>query len=307
MSEFDFIIVGAGSAGAVLANRLSEGGKYTVLLLEAGGSDKSFWISMPIGYGHAYYDASINWKYLTEPETALGGKPSYWPRGKVLGGSSSINAMVWARGDAADFENWGREAPGWDWDAVSRIYRRIEDFELGGDQGRGVGGPVRVSTIDRDAHPLCQNYFEAMQQVGYVRNSDYNGQSIEGVFTYQINTNNGLRASTGPVLHRSGTPTIKISVLRQTPMSRGSYLTENAPLASSTGAATKPGRLHRVVKSSSRRAQSIRRRSCSCRVSGRRIFSAPMASTSLPKTPMSASICRIIWAWTISIAPMCRH
>ena len=212
MAEYDFIIIGAGSAGAVLANRLSENGKNTVLLLEAGGSDKSFWISMPIGYGHAYYDASINWKYLTEPEAALGGNPSYWPRGKVLGGSSSINAMVWARGDAADFENWSHEARGWDWERVSAIYQRIEDFELGSGEGRGVGGPVRISTIDKDAHPLCQNYFEAMQQAGYARNADYNGRSIEGFFFYQINTRNGLRASAGRcyIDPARGRPNLKI-------------------------------------------------------------------------------------------------
>ena len=197
MAGFDFVIVGAGSAGAVLANRLSEDGRHTVLLLEAGGSDKNFWIRMPIGYGHAYYDASINWKYLTEPEAALGGNPGYWPRGKVLGGSSSINAMVWVRGAASDFDDWGREARGWSWENVSRIYRRIEDFERGGDQVRGAGGPVHVSTIDRDAHPLCHNYFVAMEQAGYVRNPDYNGRSIEGAFLYQITTRDGLRASTG--------------------------------------------------------------------------------------------------------------
>lgn len=197
MDSFDIIVVGAGSAGAVLANRLSEGGKFNVLLLEAGGSDKNFWIKMPIGYGHAYYDGSINWKYETEPEPALGNKASYWPRGKVLGGSSSINAMVWVRGDPADFDGWAREAPGWDWETVSRVYRRIEDFEAGGDQIRGVGGPVRVSTIERDAHPLCDNYLAAMEQAGFTRNPDYNGASNEGVFLYQITTKNGLRESTG--------------------------------------------------------------------------------------------------------------
>lgn len=197
MESYDFIVVGAGSAGAVLANRLSEDGKNSVLLLEAGGSDKNFWIRMPIGYGHAYYDSSINWKYHTEPEPALGGKPSYWPRGKVLGGSSSINAMVWVRGDPADYDGWAEVAPGWDWETVSRAYRRIEDFEAGGDQMRGVGGPVRISTMDRDAHPLCENYLAAMEQAGFDRNPDYNGASIEGAFLYQITTRNGLRASTG--------------------------------------------------------------------------------------------------------------
>ena len=101
-AEFDYIIVGAGSAGSVLADRLSASGRHRVLVLEAGGSDLNFWIRMPIGYGKIYYDARVNWKYLTEPEQALGGKRSYWPRGKVLGGSSSINALVYARGHPGD-------------------------------------------------------------------------------------------------------------------------------------------------------------------------------------------------------------
>ncbi|MEZ5812054.1 MAG: GMC family oxidoreductase N-terminal domain-containing protein [Rhizobiaceae bacterium] len=194
MAEFDFIIVGAGSAGCVLANRLSEGGRYAVLLLEAGGSDRSFWIRMPIGYGKVYYDARVNWKYETEPEAALGGKRSYWPRGKVLGGSSSINAMVWVRGHPGDYDDWAAEAPGWGWDAVAPVFRRMEDWEGGGDI-RGAGGPVHVTRIDDDAHPLCATYLDAVRQAGFAVNGDYNGASMEGGSLYQITTRNGLRAS----------------------------------------------------------------------------------------------------------------
>ena len=107
MDEYDYIIAGAGSAGSVLANRLSE--RHSVLVLEAGGSDLNFRVQMPIGYGKAYYDDRINWKYLTEPVPGLGDTPSYWPRGKVMGGSSSINAMIWVRGHPSDFDRWAEK------------------------------------------------------------------------------------------------------------------------------------------------------------------------------------------------------
>ncbi|MEQ8896247.1 MAG: GMC family oxidoreductase N-terminal domain-containing protein, partial [Roseovarius sp.] len=119
MSEYDFIVVGAGSAGCVLANRLSENGKYTVLLLEAGGSDLNFWIWMPIGYGKTFYRKSVNWMYQTEPDPGTGNRVAYWPRGKVMGGSSSINAMVYVRGQPEDFDEWRAMGnPGWGWDDV---------------------------------------------------------------------------------------------------------------------------------------------------------------------------------------------
>jgi len=116
--EFDYVIIGAGSAGCVLANRLSASGKYTVLVLEAGGSDKRFWIQTPIGYGKTFFDPSVNWMYTTEKDPGINNRQSYWPRGKVLGGSSSINAMVYIRGQAADYDDWrdlGND--GWGWDA----------------------------------------------------------------------------------------------------------------------------------------------------------------------------------------------
>ena len=113
MGEFDYIIVGAGSAGSVLANRLSADGRRRVLVLEAGGTDRRFWVQVPIGYGKAFYDARVNWKYTSEDVPEQYGQTSYWPRGKVLGGSSAINAMVYVRGHAQDYDDWGRVAPGW--------------------------------------------------------------------------------------------------------------------------------------------------------------------------------------------------
>lgn len=195
MAEFDFIVVGAGSAGCVLANRLSENGKYTVLLLEAGGSDRKFWIQIPIGYGKVYYDKDVNWKYQTEPDKALGGNRSYWPRGKVLGGSSSINAMVYVRGHPGDYDDWSKHAPGWDWKSVELIFRRMEDWQGADDGIRGSGGPVPVTGIDRDAHPLCQNFLKAVEQAGFAINPDYNGASMDGGALYQITTRDGTRAS----------------------------------------------------------------------------------------------------------------
>jgi choline dehydrogenase len=125
LHHYDYVVVGAGSAGSALANRLSESGKFTVCLLEAGGSDKKFWVQMPLGYGKVFHDPSVNWRYMTEPEPNLDNQSVYWPRGKVLGGSSSINAMVWVRGHKRDYDEWDSVAPGWGWNTVQKIFNRI--------------------------------------------------------------------------------------------------------------------------------------------------------------------------------------
>ena len=197
MAEFDFIIVGAGSAGCVLANRLTENGRYSVLLLEAGGSDLKFWIWVPIGYGKTFYNRSVNWMYLTEANPELDGRISYWPRGKVMGGSSSINAMVYIRGQHEDFEDW--KAMGnsdWGWSDVLPYFRKSEQNDRGGDAYHGGDGPLAVSTMDRFLHPLCQNFIRAGEEIQIPHNPDFNGATQEGIGTYQNTVKGGTRMST---------------------------------------------------------------------------------------------------------------
>ena len=194
--EFDYIIVGAGTAGCVLADRLTADGKNTVLLLEAGGSDLSIWIQMPIGYGRTFFDKRINWMYDTEPVAALNDRRSYWPRGKVIGGSGSINAMVYVRGQPRDFDDWKASGNiGWGWDDVLPYFKKSEDFD-GHCAHHGRGGPQHVTDISPHVHPVCHNFIDAAQACGFPATSDLNGPNPEGVGFYQINTRDGWRAST---------------------------------------------------------------------------------------------------------------
>lgn len=196
MTDADIVIVGAGSAGCALAYRLAASGRFRILVLEAGPDDRALWIRVPIGYGKCYYDPRINWMYRTEPVAGLGGRVVYQPRGKVVGGSSSINAMVYSRGQAEDFDAWAALGnPGWSWADLLPLYRRLEDHELGPSDLHGRGGPVHVTDLTGRVHPLTALFVAAGQEAGLTFNPDLNGVTTEGVGTYQITTRNGFRES----------------------------------------------------------------------------------------------------------------
>ena len=207
MECYDFIIVGAGSAGSALASRLSEDPAKRILLLEAGGDDSHPWVRIPMGYGKVFYDQRVNWKYTTEPNKTLDGNKIYWPRGKVMGGSSSINAMVYVRGHPQDYDRWALDAPGWSWTDVAPIFKRMETWVGAPNPDRGTAGPLSVRCTADGVHPLCAHYLQAAEQAGFDFNPDYNSGQMEGAALYQITTKDGLRASASrayitPVKHR---------------------------------------------------------------------------------------------------------
>jgi choline dehydrogenase len=194
--SFDYIIVGAGSAGCVLANRLSASGRHRVLLLEAGGKDRNIWIHIPLGYGKLFSNPKVNWLYASEPEPELDNRRIIQPRGKVLGGSSSINGLLYIRGQAEDFDHWRQLGnAGWSFADVLPYFRRAEDQERGEDALHGVGGPLAVSDVC-EPHPLCEAFIAAAQQAGFARNDDFNGPSQEGAGYFQLTALHGRRWST---------------------------------------------------------------------------------------------------------------
>lgn len=196
LGRFDYIIVGAGSAGSALAEKLSRNPAIRVAVVEAGGTDRRFFVQMPLGYGKTFYDRRLNWGYVAEPDPGLAGQSDYWPRGKVIGGSGSINAMVWIRGAAADYDDWEAEGnPGWSFLDVLPTFKEIEDSEAGEDAWRGRGGPVHVTDPSTMLHPLAQRFIRAGQEAGFPYNPDFNGKTQEGVGVYQINTKGGWRCS----------------------------------------------------------------------------------------------------------------
>ena len=193
--EFDYIIVGAGSAGCVLANRLTADGKYSVLLLEAGPEDSHLWIHIPLGYGRLFKEKAVNWMYQTEPEPGLNGRNVFQPRGKVLGGSSSINGLLYVRGQHEDYDRWRQHGNlGWGFDDVLPYFKKAEDQTRGGDDFHGVGGPLPVSDW-RHADPLSAAFVDAAAEVGFPKNSDFNGATQEGAGFFQTTTKGGRRAS----------------------------------------------------------------------------------------------------------------
>jgi choline dehydrogenase len=192
---YDYIIVGAGSAGCVLANRLSEDPSVKVLLLEAGGKDSKKEIHMPVAFCKLFKTA-CDWAYYTEPEGQLGNRNLYWPRGKVLGGSSSLNAMIYIRGHRHDYDQWRNLGnPGWGYSDVLSYFKKSEDQERGASEYHGVGGPLRVSN-QCSPSVLSDVFVEAAEQNGFKRNPDFNGESQEGFGAYQVTQREGRRNST---------------------------------------------------------------------------------------------------------------
>ncbi|MTI09674.1 GMC family oxidoreductase [Curvivirga aplysinae] len=194
MDEFDYIIVGAGSAGCALADRLSENLKYRILIVEAGGSDHSPWIKIPIGYGINFYNKNVNWKFQMQPDAGLNGRKAYCPRGKVVGGSSSINAMVYFRGLPHDFTDWKEAAGnGWGWEDVRAEYDKLETRVSV--KGKVTGnGPLFVSDVNDQCHPTTKYFFEVAKELGLPITNDMHAKN-EGIANYQLNTRKGMRWS----------------------------------------------------------------------------------------------------------------
>lgn len=196
--EADFVIVGGGSAGCVLANRLSADGRHTVVLIEAGPPDSSPFIHMPAGIIPVVRSDTYNWKYWTAPEPAMGKRPMFWPRGRTLGGSSSINAMCYVRGHAWDYDHWAElGCKGWSYADVLPVFRRMENFEPANgapDAYHGVGGPLNVAA-HRYINPLMKAFVEAAQQAGYPLTPDFNGAQQEGIGYYNVMQKDGQRCS----------------------------------------------------------------------------------------------------------------
>ena len=209
---YDYIVTGAGSAGCVLAARLTESGRHRVLLLEAGGKDSNPWIHIPMGYAKTFVDPKVNWKFESEPEQQLNGRTMYQPRGKVLGGTSSINGMIYMRGNAADYDQWRQLGnQGWDYDSVLPYFRKAEDNERGANEYHGSGGPLRVSNQPYDWE-IAKLLLTACQQAGIPLNPDFNGASQEGCGYYQTTTKDRRRWSTAAAYLRMAKPRPNLTI-----------------------------------------------------------------------------------------------
>ena len=215
--QFDFVVVGAGSAGCVLANRLSADPRNTVALIEAGPRDRNFWIHLPIGYGRTMWDAKVNWKFYTEPEPQMDGRRIYWPRGRVLGGSSSINGLIVIRGQPEDYDHWANLGNRcWSWRDVLPYFIKLEhNDDLAGDQLHGSNGPLQVTSIHQQ-NELIEAFIAAANRHGIARTADFNGREQEGAGYFQLTTRNGWRDSAAAAYLRPAAPRRNLSILTDT-------------------------------------------------------------------------------------------
>jgi len=220
VDHFDYIIIGAGTAGCVLADRLSQDKSARVLILEAGGSDRRFWIKTPIGYGRTFADPAVNWRYQALPSAGLNGRSMYWPRGRVIGGSSSINALVYCRGMPADFDAWrdmGND--GWGWDEVKPYFERSErrvDYR-GSEHG---AGPLDVKDVTPHLHPMRRNWLDAAAELGLPTTEDFNGEHPLGLGCYQVTIRHGMRRSAADAFLRPALQRPNVQLLKRAWVSR---------------------------------------------------------------------------------------
>jgi choline dehydrogenase len=218
--DADFVIVGGGTAGCVLANRLSADSRLQVVMLEAGDEATSPWISMPAGVAKLFHHPRLNWRYRTEPEEALQGRRLYWPRGKVLGGTSSINGMTFVRGQAADYDSWAALTGGaWSWRTVLPYFKRLEDSPFGTRELRGTGGPMRIDRV-LNRHPLSEAFLQSSVAAGVAHNDDYNGPTQDGISFTQVMMRDGMRSSAesaylAPVRGRANLRVLTRSLVRR--------------------------------------------------------------------------------------------
>ncbi|HZQ62401.1 MAG TPA: choline dehydrogenase [Casimicrobiaceae bacterium] len=228
-AAYDYVIVGAGSAGCVLANRLTANGRHSVLLLEAGPADTYPWIHVPIGYAKTMFNPDVNWCFKTDPEPNMNGREVYWPRGKTLGGSSAINGLIYIRGQPEDYDAWAAAGnPGWSWRDVLPYFRKLEHNVRGESEWHGTDGPVWASDIP-GGHELIEAVIAGCTELGIPRNDDFNGPRQEGAGYYQLTTRRGFRCSTAVAYLR---PARKRPNLRVITQAQATRLTFDGPRAS---------------------------------------------------------------------------
>jgi len=213
--EYDFIIVGAGSAGCILADRLSESGKHSVLILEAGGENRFPWIKLPIGFAKTYYHPKYNYMYYSEEEPNMDGRKLYAPRGKGQGGSGAINAMIYVRGQAKDFDDWAAAGnDGWGFKDVLPYFKKLEAHPLGDSDYHSSKGKIGITQMKAEAHPFCQHYLAAAKELGLKENVDFNGEAFEGVGIYDANIRKGFRDSSNTAYLKPALKRKNVHILR---------------------------------------------------------------------------------------------